>query len=207
MAVWQLLLFAAGTALLLMEAASPGLGLPSAGGFLCLLLAFLPECMQGLPAYVPLLGLVSFGLFLLDSRFPGLGPLAWLGLLGLCACLFLCERSAAHLALALGSAALLAVPSVAWIIARLPSSKKMKEMSLNETLQGNGLETQKKLETEGVAVTDLHPGGLVRLGESQVNATARCGFIERGARVRVLRMRNGEALVDELPPAHKGHPL
>lgn len=200
LAYWELGLYAVGVALLLSEAATPGMGLAGLGGIACLLGCFLPPLLAGAVVwYVFPIVVVSCALLLLDSRLPGVGPLAWLGLIGLFAALFLAEQNAVELAVSLALTAALAVPAVCWTILRLPASKQMKDISLEETLRGNGLQAppQDRAGARGRALSDLRPGGVILLDGQRLHATAREGFIERGSAVVVVRMQNGEAVVTQ----------
>ena len=193
----QLVLFALGVCLLLCEAASPGVGLPAVGGISLLLGCFLPALLRGIaPWYVFLLLIVACICLLLDSNTPGLGPLACLGLLLLFFGLYLCDHRLRHLLLALLLSALFSIPALYVILTRLPSSKSMRQLALNERLQGSGLPPAAQIVGRtGVALSDLKPGGLVRLDGERLHATAQEGFIEKGSAVTVLACRNGEALV------------
>jgi membrane-bound serine protease (ClpP class) len=55
---------------------------------------------------------------------------------------------------------------------------------------------------EGVAVTDLHPSGVVLIGDERVDVVSDAGFVAKGSRVRIVRAEGYRLVV--LPAAEAG---
>jgi membrane-bound serine protease (ClpP class) len=51
--------------------------------------------------------------------------------------------------------------------------------------------------TAGVAFTDLRPGGTAIISERKVDVVAEGGYIEEGARIKVLRVEGTKVVVDK----------
>lgn len=204
--LWQSLLFALGICVLLCEAATPGAGLLGVAGILCLLGCYLPGLAANLyPWYLYVLLVAGGVLCLLDSAMPGVGPLAWLGLCAFLGALVLSVSGAGQLLLTLLLVAAFSIPSVCIVVARIPKSKTMRQIRLDDTLEESAVAqpaaTQEPFVGKKVLiVTDLRPLGVVMLGEKRLHAVAADGgFLPRGT-VGVIRgFRNGNAEIAPRP--------
>lgn len=198
-------LFALGIMLLMVEAVSPGVG---AGGFLgaaCQLACFAPDVLVGsAPVSVFLLAAGGCALLMLDSNFVGVGPLGWVGVGLLLGALGQAALDAMQFIYTLCASAVFTGAALPVALARLPKSRMMAKIELNETLEGSGAaqKTLPEAGAEGVVLNALKPRGMVRIGEERYEASAAI-FIEKGALVRVVRSEGGALFVERVKRAQE----
>ena len=193
------LLFAIGMMLLMNEAVSPGLG---AGGVIGVALhmgCFLPGVLSGAtPWAVLLLAAVGGALMLMDSFVTGIGPLAVTGLVLLLLSLWIAADGPNQFFFTLCACAVLTVLSLPLTLHRLPSTRTMQKIRLDDTVAP--VQPDQALPApgeKGVAVTDLKPQGIVFIEEERYPARAD-GFIEKGAPVRVTGSLGGRITVQRI---------
>lgn len=200
--LWQLILFALGIAVLLCEAATPGVGFTGILGIAFILIAFIPGLAMGqIPVYSLLFVIGASALMIFDSRIPGLGPFAVVGLLLFFGALASAAADVMQIIVGLALTAVFSLPSLAIVIWRLPRSKAMKRMTLEESLAGNALpkETRDLAGLRGVTATDMRPSGSIYLEGKKLHATTYDGqFLKKGTEVTIVRMQNGMAVVKDV---------
>lgn len=193
------LLFAVGMMLLMNEAVSPGLGASGVIGVALHMGCFLPGVLSGAtPWAVLLLAAVGGALMLMDSFITGFGPLAAIGLVLLLLSLWIAADGLAQFFFTLCGCAVLTALSLPVTLHRLPRTRMMQKIRLDDTLTpeqpAQALPAPGQM---GVAVTDLKPQGIVRIGEERCPARA-AAFIEKGAPVRVTGSAAGAVTVERI---------
>ena len=197
------LLFALGAMLLVVDALGPGLGVSGFIGTGCLTACFLPDAIAGSVSWglVALAG-VGCALLLLDSRFAGLGPLGWLGIGLLVVTLGVAAVNARQFLYTLCAAVVLITIAMPVTLARLPRSRLMNRIQLNETLESSGVQADCALPavgSEGIACGDLRPRGWVEI-EGERHEACAAFYIEKGACVRVTRCEGRILYVERAEP-------
>ena len=191
------LLFAVGMMLLLNEAVSPGLGASGVVGVALHMGCFLPGVLSGAtPWLVLLLAAAGGALMLMDSYITGFGPLAAIGLVLLLLSLWIAADGLSEFFYTLCACAVLTALSLPLTLHRLPRTRMMQKISLNDTLKPPAQALPEAGET-GTALTDLKPQGFVRIGEERCPARA-VDFIEKGTPVRVTGSANGCITVERI---------
>ena len=69
------------------------------------------------------------------------------------------------------------------------------ETSAGFASHDTGRETRFPIGTRGVAMTDLHPSGTVRIGNERVDAISEGGFVDHDATVVIVGWSTGTAVV------------
>ncbi len=104
---------------------------------------------------------------------------------------------------AAGAAAILSVVSIALWIILFPKTGMGKQMTLEKDgrdFKGSQSGLEELLHHEGVAVSDLRPGGFAAIDNRRVNVLSEGGMIERGTRVQVTSIEGNRVVVRAMPP-------
>lgn len=82
----------------------------------------------------------------------------------------------------------------------MPQTKMGQRFSLQTNIDGKGTsDTQNLLYREGVALTDLRPGGIARIDGERIDVVAVVGYLSKGSTLRVVEIDGSRISVQELP--------
>jgi membrane-bound serine protease (ClpP class) len=197
------LLLSLGMLGMIIEIKTPSFGLAGAAGLTMLALFFGSRYLVGLAGMEEFL-LLGGGLILLAVEafvIPGFGIAGIIGLLALGSSLFLAMMPAHFTSADVGTAAAvisvagIVVVVMAWALLRqLPRSGRFAKSGLllsDSTARETGY-TSANVRPElvgasGIAVTDLRPSGVARVGEERLDVEAESSWISAGTPVRVIR--------------------
>jgi membrane-bound serine protease (ClpP class) len=105
-------------------------------------------------------------------------------------------------ALATVMGSVMATAVVGWGIMKvLPKTSFGRPLVLETTLPAGDGTTAPQAGESGEAATPLRPAGKVVVGGRRMDAVAEVGFVEAGARVRVVRAEAGRLVVREDKPS------
>jgi membrane-bound serine protease (ClpP class) len=202
---------------LLVEIKTPTFGLAGGAGITALALFFGGHYLVGLAGMEELI-LLGAGLVLLGVEVfivPGFGIFGVLGIGGILGSIYLSlvgdlstvvDYSQAAMVL---SAAMLLVLVSAWVIVRrLPSNARLSRSGImlgEDTGRDVGyLSSTVRSELvgqRGLAVTDLRPAGVAKVGDERIDVVAEEGWVEAGTPVEILRAEGYRHVVRGVPSA------
>ena len=210
------------TALLLMigfvgmfiEVKSPGWGVPGTLGVLALLLFFGSSYILNIASGIAII-LFIIGLILLALEIfviPGFGITGILGIILVFTSLFLAlignppvmDFNKISIAIIQLTAALLVSIVLMFLLAKfLPKSQRFKRMILSEEEKSEhgfvSYPSAKELVgSEGIALTTLRPAGSADFNGNRVDVVADWEYIEKGSRVKVLRVEGVKVVVKKV---------
>lgn len=206
------LLLALGFVGLLIEIKTPHFGVAGLTGLTALGLFFGSHLALGLAGWATLV-LLAAGLVLLAVEafvLPGFGVAGVLGIAAVVASIFVTLAGPAPTAADVWTAGAVIASSVAlvvfalWQILRhLPNDSRGRNLLLQaSTSREQGyvasLRRDELVGREGVAVTDLRPAGVARVGEERLDVVAERGFVPAGTPIRVLRAEGYRHVVGRL---------
>lgn len=203
------------------ELYSPGVGLPGGVGVTCLALFFFGHFMTHL-AGIEEVVLIAIGLVLLAVEafvIPGFGVAGIAGLLTLCVGLVLALLGL-DLGVSLQTGALwtgllrvaasfgMAVLAFLGFLYVAPQSRFASRLVLKAKVAGGAEEAggqapdrmsgEELMGREGVAVGDLRPSGVVRIGDERVDVVTEGDYVVKGSRVKVIQVRGNRVVVRAL---------
>lgn len=198
---------------LIAEIKTPGFGIPGITGLLALFLFFGSNLIVGLAGFGDVI-LFSVGALLLVAELlfvPGFGLLGGAGIVAMLVALFMGMigelATVGDLARAgtVLSTSLLMMIVAAWVLLRnLPANQRLQRsgvllMNTTPRLQGySSAELRGDLVGRtGVALTDLRPSGVVRVGDERIDVVAESGWIEAGSPVVVAHSEGYRHVVRE----------
>ncbi len=202
------------------ELYTPGVGLPGGVGVTCLVLFFFGHFMTHLAGFEEIV-LIALGLILLVVEVfvtPGFGVAGISGLLvmalGLLLALlgldlrFALETGEVWTALlrvfasfgatVLAFAVFLYFAPESRFASRLVLKEKVRGTVVREGGDGGPEAGDELLGQEGVAVGDLRPAGIVRIGDRRVDVVTEGDYVDAGATVRVIEVRGNRVVVREV---------
>ena len=207
------LLMSLGMLGLLIELYSPGVGLPGAVGVLCLLLFFGGHTVTHLAGLEEILllviglGLLALEIFVIPGfGIAGIAGIVCVGASFVLTLLALPWKVAWNLGLVSDALERVAFSLLATIVLGivafrfLPRTRAGRGLVLaSATSQGEGyVSAPVELElvgTDGIATTDLRPGGKAELNGRRIDVLTEGEFIERGSAVRVVQANAGRVVV------------
>lgn len=126
-------------------------------------------------------------------------------LLGVTFGIYYCFSISTGLGVVVSVALVIAIPTALAVTLKfMPDSALGRALRLDARSAdpGEGTPAAKRERTllgrTGVAETALHPSGAIRLDEVRVIATAEAGFIEKGAKVRIIKAAGMNVVVSEV---------
>lgn len=199
---------------LFFEIKTPGWGIPGTLGVLALLLFFGSSYILDLASSVEIIMFIG-GLILLGLEIfviPGFGITGVLGIILILASLFLAliggissfDFNNISVAIIQLTVALVASLSTIFIFAKyLPKSKRFSRLVLSEVEKSeSGFVSHPSdiglLGTEGTALTTLRPAGTAELNNRKVDVVADGEYIEKGSKIRVLRVEGIKVVVQKV---------
>ncbi|MGB9867852.1 MAG: NfeD family protein [Bacillota bacterium] len=194
------ILLAVGIGGLFVEAMMPGFGLPGLIGLISLVLFFGGRAMAGLTAW-SIVGLFLVGLVLLtiEAFIPGFGVFGITGIVCVAVSIYLAGGAGAE---ALRSVVIAVVLTVllAAAVGRFAFKRGLwARISLNEAVKGTTKPVDKLesslLGAEGVCLTPLRPAGIAEVRGQRVDVITPGDFLERGTRIRVVRIDGTKVIV------------
>ena len=195
------LLLTIGTLGLLIEIKTPSFGIAGTIGLIALGAFFGSNLIIGLAGWeeVILLGVGVVALGIEVFLVPGFGIAGIVALLCIGSAIFLALVGNLHTVADIGRASMIltiAIVLVAGatytIVRQLPTTRRARGIFLGAALgKGSGFvaaEVRDELVgLEGVAVTDLRPSGTAVVGNERLDVVCESGFVDKGARVRIVR--------------------
>jgi membrane-bound serine protease (ClpP class) len=197
------LLLSLGMLGLIIEFKTPAFGMAGAAGFTMLGLFFGSRFIVGLAGMEEFLLLGAGIILLLVEAFviPGFGIAGVIGLLALGASFFMAllpsTATAADISTAAGllSIAGIAIVLMGWALIRhLPRSGRfarsgllLSESTASEIGYSSAEVRPELVGASGVALTDLRPSGVAKIGDERVDVEAESAWISAGTPVRVIR--------------------
>ena len=195
------------------ELQTPGIGFPSAAAIIAAVLYFAPLYIEGLAAnweiLIFLIGLVlvAIELFVL----PGLGVAGISGTVFIILGLVLAminninfnfefvesgEISRAIIVVLIGIT--IGFGSMLWLSSRIGTKGMLQKVALEADLEGatSSPNLSGLVDKEGTAATDLRPSGKVSIDGIYYDGVSLSGFIEKGAKVIVVRFENAQVYVE-----------
>ncbi len=191
-------LLAVGVLGLVIEALTPGFGIPGTVGLLALGLYFLGGYLAGMSGALEVLLFLGGVLLLLAEIFviPGFG-IAGIG--GIAAILASIYFTFGNQTLYVASLAVLLVTAGLFLAVRfLPRTRTGRALVLESAIAGEAPPEEKLRSLEGAlgkALTPLRPAGVAQFGERKVDVVAEGEFIEKGSTVRVVRVEGVRVVV------------
>ncbi len=191
-------LLAVGVLGLLIEALTPGFGVPGLVGLAALALYFLGGYLAGMSGALEVLLFFGGVLLLLAEIFliPGFGVA---GVAGIAAILASIYFTFGNQTLYVASVAVLIVAAGLFLAFRyLPRTRAGRALVLESAIAGEAPPEEKLRPLEGAvgkALTPLRPAGVAQFGERKVDVVAEGEFIERGSTVRVVRVEGVRVVV------------
>ncbi len=191
-------LLAVGVLGLVIEALTPGFGIPGTVGLLALGLYFLGGYLAGMSGVLEVLLFLGGVLLLLAEIFviPGFG-IAGIG--GIAAILASIYFTFGNQTLYVASLAVLIVAAGLLLAVRLlPRTRTGRALVLESAIAGEAPPEAKLRPLEGAigkALTPLRPAGVAQFGERKVDVVAEGEFIEKGSTVRVVRVEGVRVVV------------
>jgi membrane-bound serine protease (ClpP class) len=194
---------------LVLELYSPGFGVPGFMGLSALLLFFYGHLVAGLAGFETLiLFIIGIGLILLELFISG-GIAGSLGFVAMIASFFLAADNVVHMGISL----LIAIVATSLISIFLIKvlGKKMnlfnKIILTDSTNTESGyISSKSRLELiglEGYTATVLRPSGTILIEDERVDAVSEGGYIDKGAKIRVIRVEGARIIVREIPNLDK----
>ncbi len=191
-------LLAVGVLGLLIEALTPGFGLPGLTGLAALALYFLGGYLAGMSGVLEVLLFFGGVLLLLAEIFliPGFGVAGIGGIALILASIYFTFGSQT---LYVASVAVLIVAAGLFLAFRyLPRTRAGRALVLESAIAGGAPPEEKLKPLEGAigtALTPLRPAGVAQFGERKVDVVAEGEFIEKGSTVRVVRVEGVRVVV------------
>ncbi len=191
-------LLAVGVLGLVIEALTPGFGLPGTIGLVALSLYFLGGYLAGMSGVLEVLLFLGGVLLLLAEIFviPGFGVA---GIGGIAAILASIYFTFGDQTLYVASLAVLIVAAGLLLAVRLlPRTRTGRALVLESAIAGEAPPEAKLRPLEGAigkALTPLRPAGVAQFGERKVDVVAEGEFIEKGSTVRVVRVEGVRVVV------------
>lgn len=214
------LLLSVGMLGIIIEIKTPAFGLAGVTGLAALAAFFGSHLIVGLAGWEEII-LLAVGLAALVIEVfvaPGFGVAGIVAILSIGAAIFLAllgslptwpdiARAAGIVAVAGGI-----VTAVLWALLRhLPSGSRFRGIFLQEATSRaagflSGSPRDDLVGAEGVAVTDLRPAGVVRVGTERLDVVSDAGFVPQGTRVRIVRAEGYRHVVEPVAdtPAQVG---
>ncbi len=191
-------LLAVGVLGLLIEALTPGFGVPGLVGLSALALYFLGGYLAGMSGALEVLLFFGGVLLLLAEIFliPGFGAA---GIGGIAAILASIYFTFGNQTLYVASVAVLIIAAGLLLALRfLPRTRTGRALVLESAIAGEAPPEEKLRPLEGAigqALTPLRPAGVAQFGERKVDVVAEGEFIEKGSTVRVVRVEGVRVVV------------
>lgn len=191
-------LLAVGVLGLVIEALTPGFGIPGTVGLVALGLYFLGGYLAGMSGVLEVLLFFAGVLLLLAEIFliPGFGVA---GIGGIAAILASIYFTFGNQTLYVASLAVLLVTAGLLLAVRfLPRTRTGRALVLDSAIAGEAPPEEKLKPLEGAigkALTPLRPAGVAQFGERKVDVVAEGEFIEKGSTVRVVRVEGVRVVV------------
>lgn len=198
------------------EMHSPGLGFPSVVAVGAAILYFAPLYMDGLAEHWEILVFLA-GLILLAVEIfviPGFGVTGILGIVCVMAGLTLSlvgnhdfdfeavsTKDFTRAVLTVGCGIATGFLLMLWLSSRIGEKGLLKKVALKADLSGSVSMTYDLshiVGQEGEAATVLRPSGKIEVNGELYDGVSECGFIERGARIRVTRFESSQFYVERV---------
>lgn len=203
------LLLTIGVVGLLIEAFTPGFGIPGFIGLTCLFLFFFGHIAAGFAGFESIL-LFLAGILLIAVEF--FVPGGIIGLLGLGAVLysfFLASNNLFHLAVSLCVA--IAAALITYILLTRVLGKRMnlfKKFILNDSTDSKKGYVSNQTRSDligqtGIAMTTLRPAGTAVFGDERIDVVTEGSFIAKDKLVKVIKAEGSRVVVREME-ANKG---
>ncbi|MET3699288.1 membrane-bound serine protease (ClpP class) [Bacillus oleivorans] len=203
------ILLSIGSIGLVVELYSPGFGIPGTMGLASLLLFFYGHLVAGLAGYESLiLFIVGIILLLLEFFIPG-GILGAIGLIAVVWGILIAGESVTQMGIYLLIAIVIAI-AAGFILSkffrkRIQIFNKIVLKESTSTEKGY-ISNKSRLEligVTGIAHTSLRPAGMILVGDERIDAVTEGGYIEKGAKVKIIKAEGSRIVVREITSLDK----
>lgn len=203
------ILLSIGSIGLVVELYSPGFGIPGTMGLASLLLFFYGHLVAGLAGFESLiLFLIGIGLILLEFVLPG-GVVGIIGLIAVLWSILIAGESVTQMGMYILAATGIAI--IAGIVLSKVFGKRIQVF--NKLVLKDATSTEKgyisnksRLEligVTGVALTSLRPSGTIVVGDERIDAVSEGGYIDKGAKVKIVFAEGSRIVVREITSLEK----
>ncbi|WP_343801851.1 nodulation protein NfeD [Bacillus carboniphilus] len=203
------ILLSIGSIGLVVELYSPGFGIPGTMGLASLLLFFYGHLVAGLAGYESLiLFLIGIGLILLEFVLPG-GVVGIIGLIAVLWSILIAGESVTQMGMYILAATGIAI--IAGIVLSKVFGKRIQVF--NKLVLKDATSTEKgyisnksRLEligVTGVALTSFRPSGTIVVGDERIDAVSEGGYIDKGAKVKIVFAEGSRIVVREITSLEK----
>ncbi|WP_080844972.1 NfeD family protein [Cytobacillus gottheilii] len=198
------ILLSIGSIGLVVELYSPGFGVPGFMGLSALLMFFYGHLVAGLAGYETLiLFVIGIGLLIAEFFLPG-GVAGLLGAGAILASLFMASGNVVHMGIsiliAISAAILVSILMVKVFGKKMKFFRKIILTDSTNTEKGyisNASRTE-LVGMEGYTLTALRPAGTVVMGNERIDVVSEGGFIQKDAKVRVVKAEGSRIVVREV---------
>ena len=198
------------------ELQSPGMGFPTVVAITAALLYFLPLCIGGVvSAWVAVLFMVGVVLLLLEIFvIPGFGVCGICGIAAMCVAIIAAliqsftipeigvEVNVVWKAMLTFLAAIAITVGAAWYLTSRYGPKfirrhteLMTDLSVKDGFVGVDMKLKELVGHEGVAATDMRPGGKILIRNDEYDAVSERGYLSEHTPVKVTRFENAQLYV------------
>jgi membrane-bound serine protease (ClpP class) len=169
----------------------PGHIAPGLGGILCFALFFWGHTIANAGAMLPLLLFIAGIIFLMLEVFivPGFGLTGLIGLGMTFSGVYLAFPDPHEAVKVVSVSIILTTAIMAVFITYFPTSKMFRQVTLSAVIKGTNASKSENIKFLGrtaTAVTDLNPGGRVKIDGESVQVVSDGQFISKGAEVKVI---------------------
>ncbi|MFA5676500.1 MAG: NfeD family protein [Christensenellales bacterium] len=186
------------------EIFTPGFGVFGIVSFICFALYFGGSFLAGFAEWwsvaLFLAGVVCTGI---EITIPGFGIFGILGIIGIGAGLLFSARDIETFLTVLGvgvAGSIVALPLLFKLLKRLGLVRRIvlfENMTAEEGYISHNI-NEGLTGRDGVALTDLRPAGFARIGGERVEVVSSGAYIDKGARITVIKYTPGRVEVDEI---------
>lgn len=198
------LLLTIGLAGIAIELLMPGFGVPGVVGLISLSLYFFGHFIAGFAEWLHiLLFILGILLLLIEVVVPGFGIFGGLGIVSVLSGIVMAAYDTAYGSLSLGIAIVVTF-IVSFIIIKYFGHRGVWNKFILRDQQKNaeGYTASKDLahwlDQEGVAITPLRPSGTAQISDRLVDVVTEGSFIEKGRRIKVVRVEGTRVVVREV---------
>ena len=203
------ILLSIGSIGLVVELYSPGFGIPGTMGLASLLLFFYGHLVAGLAGFESLiLFIIGIILLLLEFFIPG-GILGGIGLIAVVWGILIAGESVTQMGIYLLVAIVIAI-AAGFLLSKVFRKRIQifnKIVLKDSTSSEKGyISNKSRLEligVTGVAHTSLRPAGTILVGDERIDAVTEGGYVEKGAKVKIIKAEGSRIIVREITSLDK----
>ncbi len=203
------ILLSIGSIGLVVELYSPGFGIPGTMGLASLLLFFYGHLVAGLAGYESLiLFVIGIVLLLLEFFIPG-GILGGIGLIAVVWGILIAGESVTQMGIYLLIAIIIAI-AAGFVLSKVFRKRIhifnkiiLKDSTSSEKGYISNKSRLELIGVTGVAHTSLRPAGTILVGDERIDAVTEGGYVEKGAKVKIIKAEGSRIVVREITSLDK----